>query len=170
VKGIASLDQHAVRLHRLAHRLGARGRPRMAAGVAAINKICTGVEIAPSAQIGPGLRLVHGSGIVIGMASVLGPGCTVYQDVTIGTRYDVPGDAPDDPDAAEPRLGTGVLVFSGAKILGPVSIGDGAVIGANAVVLQDVPAGKLAVGIPAQVCEPRSAAAPAERARSHPSV
>jgi serine O-acetyltransferase len=148
---IASLDQHAVRLHYLAHPLVGRGYPRLAAIVAAVSKILTGVEIAPGAQIAPGLTIVHGVGLVIGEYSVIGPDCTIYQGVTLGTRYDIPTGAHFDPLAIEPRLGARVIIYAGAKIFGPVSIGDDAVIAANAVVLDDVPAGKLAVGAPAKI-------------------
>jgi serine O-acetyltransferase len=175
MNGVAALDQHAVRLHRVAHYLSVRQLPRLAAAVAAINKILTGVEISPGTEIGAGFAIHHGTGLVIGEHSVIGPDCTVYQGVTVGRHYDVPEGAVVDPDATEPRLGAGVIVYAGAKIFGPVTIGDGAVIGANAVVLQDVPAQMLAVGVPAQVRElrpdPYAAAtdgAPARRGESTP--
>jgi serine O-acetyltransferase len=103
-----------------------------------------GIELPYSAQVGRGVIIEHQSGIVIHGDSIIGDDCIIRQGVTIGNRYlDRPLEAP--------RLGARVNVGAGAKILGAVTIGDDAVIGANAVVLQDVPAGCLAVGIPARI-------------------
>jgi serine O-acetyltransferase len=156
MSGIASLNQHAVKLHRIAHRFHRGGRTRLALGTAALSKALTGVEIEPGARIGENFTIVHGVGLVIGQGSVIGANCTVYQGVTLGTRYDVPSTRSGDHIAGEPTLGDGVVIYAGAKIFGPVSIGDGAVIAANAVVLVDVPAHKLAVGVPARVRDLRA--------------
>lgn len=106
----------------------------------------TGADIPITAQLGGGLMLPHPNGIVIHCDAVIGPNCLLFQQVTLGTNG--PGGAP--------RLGGHVDVGAGAKILGPVVIGDHARIGANAVVLCDVAAGATAVGVPAKVLSPRS--------------
>lgn len=116
-----------------------------------------GIELPESARIGRRVVLEHQHGIVLHGRSVVGDDCILRQGVTLGLR------SVDRPDEA-PVLGRGVDVGAGAKILGPVRVGDGAVIGANAVVLDDVPAGSLAVGVPARI---RSrAAAPQARRRA----
>jgi serine acetyltransferase len=103
-----------------------------------------GIELPYTATVGRRVIIEHQSGIVIHGATVIGDDCILRQDVTLGNRsLDHPAEAP--------RLGARVNVGAGAKILGPVSIGDGAQIGANAVVRIDVPAGAVAVGIPARI-------------------
>lgn len=97
-----------------------------------------GVEVHPGATIGPGLSLMHSSGIVIGKQVVAGRYLTLYQGVTLGDARGGDG---------QPLLGEAVRVGAGAKVLGPVTVGDRAVIGANAVVLADVPAGTTVVGV-----------------------
>lgn len=109
-----------------------------------------GIELPYTARVGQGVVFEHQSGIVIHGASVIGDGCVIRQGVTIGNRsWETRFDAP--------RLAERVNVGAGAKILGPVTIGAGATIGANAVVLEDVPAGATAVGVPARVLGPRAA-------------
>jgi len=103
--------------------------------------VVTGCDVPLNAHIGGGLLLPHPNGVVIHPLASIGPNCLIFQQVTIGTRH----------DRHAPQIGAGVDIGAGAKILGPVRIGDGARIGANAVVLQDVPAGCTAVGIPAQI-------------------
>ena len=107
------------------------------------------IELPSSARIGRRVVFEHQHGIVVHGNAEIGDGCVLRQGVTLGIRH------PDRPREA-PKLGRDVQVGAGAKILGDVTIGDGAVIGANAVVLCDVPAGAMAVGIPARV-RPRSA-------------
>ena len=99
------------------------------------------VDIAPQTRIGGGLILPHPNGIVIHSATVIGPNCLIFQQVTLGAR---------GLDGA-PYIGGHVDIGAGARILGPVRIGDHAVIGANAVVTCDVPAGHVARGVPARV-------------------
>lgn len=106
--------------------------------------IITQTDIALSVQIGGGLMLPHPNGIVIHPEAQIGPNCLIFQQVTLGVV--------GCPQGA-PRLGAHVDVGAGARILGPVVIGDHAVIGANAVVLTDVPAGATAVGIPARILD-----------------
>ena len=101
-----------------------------------------GADIPLNAQLGGGAILPHPNGIVIHPRAVIGPNCLIFQQVTIGTRgWNRPA----------PVIGAGVEIGAGAKVLGPITIGDGARIGANAVVVCDVPAGCTAVGIPARV-------------------
>ena len=113
-----------------------------------------GIELPYTAQVGRRVVIEHQSGIVIHGHAEIGDDCIIRQDVTLGNRRsDRPLDAP--------RLGKGVSVGAGAKVLGAIRIGDGAQIGANAVVFRDVPAGAVAVGIPARVVSD----APGEEAR-----
>lgn len=105
-----------------------------------------GCFVHPGAQIGAGLRLPHPNGVVIGSGVMIGANCTLYQQVTLGARR-----SGEVSSAAYPHLGDGVTVFAGAKLIGPIRIGDGAIIGANAVVLTNVPSGHRALGVPAIV-------------------
>jgi serine O-acetyltransferase len=110
--------------------------------------IITGADIAPEATLGGGLMLPHPNGIVFHRDAVIGVNCMIMQQVTIGQLAS---------DGA-PRLGNNVYVGAGAKVLGPITIGDGASIGANAVVLADVPPHATAVGIPARIARQRETA------------
>lgn len=101
--------------------------------------VITASDIDLRANIGQGIRLPHPNGVVIHSDSVIGDHCMIMQQVTIG-QLSVPG---------VPKIGSNVYIGAGAKVLGPITIGDGAVIGANAVVLCDVPSGYTAVGVPA---------------------
>ena len=104
----------------------------------------TGIEIHPGATIGRRVFIDHGMGIVIGETAEIGDDCTLYHGVTLGgTSW--------NRGKRHPTLGRGVVIGAGAKILGPILVGDGAKIGSNAVVVRDVPAGATAVGIPARV-------------------
>lgn len=104
------------------------------------------------AEIGPGLRLPHPNGIVIGQGVRIGANCTIYQQVTLGGAR--VGDWKSD---RYPDVGDGVVLFAGAKLVGDIRIGDGATVGANAVVLRDVPPGHVATGVPAVSRPPKSA-------------
>ncbi len=99
-------------------------------------------HVSPAAEIGAGLRLPHATGIVIGIGARIGERVTIYQNVTIGTR--------EGGGDSYPTIGNQVVIYAGAVIVGGLKIGDGAVIGANSVVLSDVPAGAVAVGAPAR--------------------
>lgn len=103
--------------------------------------VVTASDINPAATLGQGLRLPHPSGVVIHRDVIIGPGCMIMQQVTIGQTA----------DPRVPIIGANVYIGAGAKILGPINIGDGARIGANAVVLIDLPAHCTAVGIPARI-------------------
>ncbi|SMY07370.1 serine O-acetyltransferase [Flavimaricola marinus] len=108
--------------------------------------VVTQAEIHLTTQIGGGLRIPHPNGIVIHPDSVIGPNCTIMAQVTLGSGR----------EHGVPRIGGHVDIGAGAKLLGPITVGDHAQIGANAVVTKDVPAGHVAVGIPARIRPPRS--------------
>ena len=110
-------------------------------------QILAGIELPCEARVGRGCRIDHFGGIVVSGYAEIGDGCVIRQGVTIGLRH------ADEPLA--PRIGDRVDIGAGAKLLGPITVGDGASIGANAVVLSDVPAGAVAVGIPARIIEKR---------------
>ena len=104
----------------------------------------TGIEIHPAAKIGRGVLIDHGMGVVIGETAEVGDGCTIYQGVTLGGTG-------KDTGKRHPTIGNNVLIGSGAKVLGPFTVGDNARIAAGAVVLSEVPADATAVGVPARV-------------------
>lgn len=140
---------HAVWAHRLAHALWTRSvmlHP-LARGISQIARFVTGIEIHPGARIGPRLFIDHGMGVVIGETAEIGADVMLYHGSTLGGRSTSRG-------KRHPTLGDRVMVGAGAKVLGAISIGDDAAIGANAVVVKDVPAGAVAVGVPAQVRTP----------------
>jgi len=136
---------HALVWHRaVTHRLWRSGLKWLARWLALWGRWLTGIEIHPGATIGRRVFIDHGMGIVIGETAEVGDDTTLYHGVTLGgTKW--------DKVKRHPTLGRSVVVGAGAKILGPILIGDGAKIGANAVVVRDVPAGATAVGIPARV-------------------
>ena len=110
--------------------------------ISQLGRFFTGIEIHPGAKIGKGLFIDHGMGVVIGETAEIGDNVTIYHGVTLGGTG-------KDKGKRHPTIGNNVIIGCGAKILGPISIGDGAKIGANSVVLKNVPKGKTAVGIPA---------------------
>ena len=112
------------------------------------SRFLTGIEIHPGARIGRRVFLDHGLGIVIGETTDIGDDCTIYQGVTLGGTSLYKG------VKRHPTLGKGVVVSAGAKVLGGFTVGDGARIGSNAVVLKEIPAGATAVGIPARILHP----------------
>jgi serine O-acetyltransferase len=113
-----------------------------------ISRFITGIEIHPGAKIGRRVFLDHGLGIVIGETTEIGDDCTIYQGVTLGGTSLYKG------VKRHPTLGKGVVVSAGAKVLGGFTVGDGARVGSNAVVLKEIPAGATAVGIPARILHP----------------
>jgi serine O-acetyltransferase len=136
---------HAIWWHRVAYRMWRRPGLRLPARLLSqAVRAVTGVEIHPGAQLGRRLFIDHGMGVVIGETAVVGDDVLLFHGVTLGGRSMRPG-------KRHPTLGDNVTVGAGAKILGPVSIGSGAQVGANAVVITDVPAGHIAVGIPAKI-------------------
>jgi serine O-acetyltransferase len=137
---------HAIALHRLSHRVWNAGFKWLARFMSHLGRWLTGIEIHPGAQIGRRFFIDHGMGVVIGETSEIGDDCTLYHAVTLGgTTW--------NKGKRHPTLGANVVVGAGAKILGPIKIGDSAKVGSNAVVVKDVPAGTTAVGIPARILE-----------------
>lgn len=135
---------HAVIYHRFAHWFYKHNRKFIARWISQFARFMTGVEIHPGATIGKGLLIDHGSGVVIGETAVVGDNCTIYQGVTLGGTG-------KDTGKRHPTLGNNVMVGSGAKVLGPFTVGDNAKIAAGAVVLDTVPEGATAVGVPARM-------------------
>ena len=135
---------HAVTAHRLAHALHKRGCVLTARAISQGVKMLTGIEIHPGATIGKGVFIDHGTGVVIGETAVVGDNCTIYQGVTLGGTG-------KDTGKRHPTLGNNVMVGAGAKVLGPVNIGDNVKVASGAVVLEDLPEDSTAVGIPARV-------------------
>ncbi|HZN25668.1 MAG TPA: serine O-acetyltransferase [Burkholderiales bacterium] len=141
---------HAMLVHRFSHRLWNSGLKWLARFVSHFGRWITGIEIHPGARIGRRFFIDHGMGVVIGETSEIGDDCTLYHGVTLGgTSW--------NKGKRHPTLGKGVVVGAGAKILGPIEIGDSAKIGSNAVVVKAVPAGATAIGIPARIVESHDA-------------
>jgi len=139
---------HAIFIHRINHflwRLGIPGIPRLISHIA---RFLTGIEIHPAARIGPGFFIDHGMGVVIGETTEIGEDCLLYQGVTLGGTGKEKG-------KRHPTLGNHVVVGAGAKVLGAITIGDYARIGANAVVLSSVPEYSIVVGVPGKVIKKR---------------
>jgi serine O-acetyltransferase len=133
---------HAIWIHRVAHRMWAHPVLRLPARlISQLGRALTGIEIHPGASIGRRLFIDHGMGVVIGETAKVGDDVTLFQGVTLGGRSMVRG-------KRHPTLGDRVTVGAGAKVLGPLVIGDDVQIGANAVVIKDGPAGAVIVGVP----------------------
>ena len=137
---------HAVLVHRLAHPLWQAGFVTLARAVSHLGRFLTGIEIHPGARIGRRVFIDHGMGVVIGETAEVGDDCTIYQGVTLGGTSLNGG-------KRHPTLAAGVVVGAGAQVLGPFTVGAGARIGSNSVVLKEVPAGATAMGVPARVVE-----------------
>ncbi len=135
---------HAVLAHRITHWLHVRKFKFLARFISQIIRFFTGVEIHPGATIGKRLLIDHGMGVVIGETAEIGDDCTIYQGVTLGGTG-------KDSGKRHPTLGNHVMVSSGARILGPINIGNYSKIGSGAVVLKEVPANCTAVGVPGRV-------------------
>jgi len=135
---------HAILFHRLAHRLHKRGLVLLPRLISQISRLLTGIEIHPGAKIGEGLFIDHGMGVVIGETAEIGDNVTLYQGVTLGGTGKEKG-------KRHPTIGNNVVVGTGAKVLGPIVIGDNAKIGAGSVVLNNVPAHTTVVGVPGRV-------------------
>jgi serine O-acetyltransferase len=141
---------HAIVFHRIAHPLWNSGWRVLARWISQVGRFMTGIEIHPGARIGKRFFVDHGMGVVVGETAVIGDNVTLYHGVTLG------GVAPSvDSDAQReqkrhPTLGDNVIVGSGAQVLGPITVGHGVRVGANAVVTKDVPCCVTMVGIPAR--------------------
>ncbi len=144
---------HAIILHRMAHGLWRRRWRLAARTLSQFGRLVTGIEIHPAVEIGKGFFIDHGMGVVVGETSVIGDEVTLYHGVTLG------GIAPSVDSTSQvwqkrhPTLEEGVIVGSGAQVLGPITVGKCARVGANAVVVKDVPPGATVVGIPARIAQ-----------------
>jgi len=143
---------HALVMHRGAHWLWKRNLRWLARFISQFSRWLTGIEIHPGAQVGDGVFIDHGMGVVIGETAEVGDGCTIYQGVTLG------GTSLSKGAKRHPTLGRNVVVGAGAKVLGGFVVGDNAAIGSNAVVTKPVPAGATAVGIPARIIQAEDSA------------
>ncbi|MEO8249874.1 MAG: serine O-acetyltransferase [Burkholderiales bacterium] len=141
---------HAVMLHRIAHGCWTHGFKWLGRFISQLSRWFTGIEIHPGAIVGDRVFFDHAMGVVVGETAEIGDGCTIYQGVTLGGTSLYKG------AKRHPTLGRDVVVGGGAKVLGGFTVGDGAKIGSNAVVVKPVPAGATAIGIPARIVESRA--------------
>jgi serine O-acetyltransferase len=137
---------HAQLWHRLAHWLWTHRLRLLGRMVSHLSRFLTGIEIHPAAKLGRRIVLDHGMGIVVGETAEIGDDCYLYHQVTLGV-------ARTSRNKRHPTLGRGVVVGAGAKVLGAITVGDGARVGANAVVVDDVPPNVTVVGMPARPVE-----------------
>jgi serine O-acetyltransferase len=132
---------HALLAHRVAHALRGAGVPLLPRFISMVSRAVTGIEVHPAAHIGQGLFIDHGAGVVIGETAHIGDNVTLYQGVTLGGTGFATG-------KRHPTVQDNVTIGSGAKLLGPITVGHGAKIGANSVVITDVPPNSTVVGNP----------------------
>ena len=151
---------HAVLIHRLSHRLWNADWRLLARVLSHVARFFTGIEIHPGASIGYGFFIDHGNGVVIGETSHIGNGVTLYHAVTLGGIAPAVESQAQAGQKRHPTLGDGVVVGAGAQVLGPITVGANARVGANAVVLEDVPEGASVVGNPARIARGRRLSAP----------
>jgi len=135
---------HAIILHRIAHGLWTTRIPLIPRFISQLSRFFTGIEIHPGAKIGNGLFIDHGMGVVIGETAIIEDNVTLFQGVTLGGTGKQTG-------KRHPTIGKSVVVGAGAKILGNITIGENSYIGANAVVIKDVPPNATVVGVPGHV-------------------
>lgn len=135
---------HAIQIHRVAHWLYRHRRYVAARVVSHLGRWLTGIEIHPGARLGEGLFIDHGMGVVIGETAEIGENVTLYQGVVLGGTGKERG-------KRHPTIGNNVVIAAGAKVLGSFTVGDGARIGAGAVVLREVPPHSTVVGVPGRV-------------------
>ena len=135
---------YAIFFHRVAHALWVIKLPFFPRLISQVSRFLTGIEIHPGARIGKGFFIDHGMGVVIGETTIIGNNVTLFQGVTLGGTG-------KDTGKRHPTLGNNIVVGTGAKILGNIKIGDHSYIGANAVVLREVPPQSTVVGIPGRV-------------------
>lgn len=145
-----------VMLHyRVAHKLYGKGHYFLARWVSQRGVRKTGIEIHPGAQIGKGLFIDHGNGVIIGETAIIGDNVTLYQGVTLGGTGKEHG-------KRHPTVGDNVMISAGAKVLGSFTIGNNSKIGAGSVVLEEVPAGSTVVGVPGRVVKRNNQSLPQE--------
>ena len=137
---------HVVFTYRIAHALEGVGIPVLPRLLMMLARWWTGIEIHPAAQIGRGLFIDHGMGVVIGETTVIGDNVTLFQGVTLGGTGKERG-------KRHPTIGNNVVIGTGAKVLGNITIGNESIIGANAVVIRDVPAHSTVVGVPGRIAK-----------------
>ena len=135
---------HAIWAYRVAHLLWRRRAFFGARVISSLARLVTGVDIHPGAQLAPGVFIDHAMGVVIGETAEVGENVTIYQGVTLGGTSLNRG-------KRHPTIGAGTIIGAGAKVLGPITIGENSRIGANAVVLKSVPAGSVVVGVPGRI-------------------
>ncbi|UDN63394.1 serine O-acetyltransferase EpsC [Clostridioides sp. ES-W-0016-02] len=140
---------HAMIMHRIAHFLYKKKMLFSARLISQISRFMTGIEIHPGAKMGEGILIDHGMGVVIGETAEVGNRVTIYQGATLGATG-------KDTGKRHPTIGDDVLIGAGTKILGPLNIGSNSKIGANSVVVKDVPNGATVVGIPAKIVKIRN--------------
>ncbi len=147
---------HAVIIHRMAHLCWNSGFRLLGRIISNLGRWLTGIEIHPGAKIGHRFFIDHGMGVVIGETAIIGNDCTLYHGVTLGGTSWYKG-------KRHPTLSNNVVVGAGAKVLGPIEIGEGARIGSNSVVVKSVPDGATVVGIPGHVIDKSKAETTKER-------
>ena len=135
---------HAIWAYRIAHALWERNAKFVARLVSSFARVLTGVDIHPGAKLAPGVFIDHAMGVVIGETTEVGENVTIYQGVTLGGTSLSRG-------KRHPTIGAGTIIGAGAKVLGPITIGEHSRIGANAVVLKSVPANSVVVGVPGRI-------------------
>lgn len=135
---------HALIFYRITHILWKNRIPLLPRWISQFGKFITGIEIHPGAEIGKELFIDHGMGVVIGETTIIGDGVTLYQGVTLGGTGKEKG-------KRHPTIGNNVVVGTGAKVLGNITIGDNSYVGANAVVIKDVPPNSTVVGVPGRI-------------------
>jgi serine O-acetyltransferase len=165
---LASPGLHAVWVHRVSHSLWTRPKATFSGRLAArllsqVSRSVTGVEIHPGAQIGRRFFIDHGMGVVIGETAEIGDDVLMYHDVTLGGRS-------MEPVKRHPTIGNNVTIGAGARILGPLYIGDRVQIGANSIVVRDIPAGAVATGVPVKVRFPDKGEDPYELMFNDPAL
>lgn len=135
---------HALIFHRVSHALYKIGVPLIPRSISQLCRFFTGIEIHPGARIGEEFFIDHGMGVVIGETTIIGNNCLLYQGVTLGGTGKIHG-------KRHPTIGNNVVIGTGAKVLGNIAIGDNSYIGANAVVITDVPPNSTVVGVPGRI-------------------
>jgi len=140
---------HAMIMHRGAHFLYNKKRFFLARLLSQLSRFFTGIEIHPGAKIGESIFIDHGMGVVIGETAIVGNRVTIFHGSTLGGTG-------KDTGKRHPTVGDNVLIGAGVKVLGPINIGSNSKVGANAVVLKDVPDGVTVVGIPAKIVNKRN--------------
>ncbi len=135
---------HAIILYRIAHCFLNFKIPLLPRAISQLGRFLTGIEIHPGAKIGKGLFIDHGTGVVIGETTIIGDNVTLFQGVTLGGTGKETG-------KRHPTLGNNIVVGAGAKVLGNINVGDNSYIGANAVVIKDVPGNATVVGVPGRI-------------------